>query len=73
MVLPNKYEERFTMKQWENKEFIAKDLVSKIKAQEILVPQYQRGQVWKEKTQKKLMDSIKKGFPFGTILLYLDK
>lgn len=58
------------MKQWENKEFISADLVKQIKEKKILVPQYQRGQVWKEKDQEKLIDSIKKGFPFGTILLY---
>lgn len=61
------------MKHWENEEFIAEDLVEKIRNKEILVPQYQRGQVWDVDAQEKLIDSIKKGFPFGTILLYFDK
>lgn len=58
------------MSRTESKPFQASKLVEDIKNGNILVPQYQRGQVWKEKQQQKLINSIKKGYPFGTILLY---
>lgn len=46
------------------------ELTKKIKEGKIKVPHYQRGQVWKESQKDKLIDSIKKGYPFGAILLY---
>lgn len=61
------------MNNWDYKAFKAQDLVRRINNKEILVPQYQRGQVWKNDQREKLINSIKNGYPFGTILLYLDK
>lgn len=58
------------MTNWFTEKYKAKDLVKKIQDKEIRVPPYQRGQVWNQKQEEKLIDSIKRGFPFGTILLY---
>lgn len=57
-------------KKWKIKDYNAKEIADKIKEGIIKVPQYQRGQVWKPKQKEGLMDSIKKGYPFGSILLY---
>lgn len=45
----------------------SKDLTSK---REIIVPSFQRGIVWNKKKQELLIESIKKGYPIGTLLLY---
>lgn len=58
------------MSNWYTEKYKANDLTDKIKNKVIKVPHYQRGQVWKESQKEKLIDSIKNGFPFGTILLY---
>ncbi|MCD7808957.1 MAG: DUF262 domain-containing protein, partial [Erysipelotrichaceae bacterium] len=55
---------------WTIEKYKAVDLADKIKNKKIKVPHYQRGQVWKEKQKEKLIDSIKLGYPFGSILLY---
>ena len=38
----------------------------------IIIPNYQRGLVWSHDKQKDLIDSIKEGFPLGSLLLYED-
>lgn len=38
----------------------------------IIVPRYQRRLVWNHDKQRGLIDSIKKGYPFGSLLLYED-
>lgn len=58
------------MSNWKTETFKATDLINKIRDKSIKVPHYQRGQVWKTSQKEKLIDSIKSGFPFGTILLY---
>lgn len=58
------------MKNWKTEIYTASELTSLIESQKITVPQYQRGQVWDYNKQKSLIDSIKRGYPFGTILLY---
>lgn len=58
------------MSNWKTETFRATDLTNRIKDRSIKVPHYQRGQVWKTSQKEKLIDSIKNGFPFGTILLY---
>lgn len=58
------------MSNWKTETFRATDLTNRIKDRSIKVPHYQRGQVWKASQKEKLIDSIKNGFPFGTILLY---
>ncbi len=39
----------------------------------ILIPKFQRTLVWKPNQKKELIDSIKKGFPIGALLLYKTK
>lgn len=38
----------------------------------VTIPEYQRRLVWSQSTRKGLIDSIKRGFPFGSILIYED-
>lgn len=40
------------------------------KKNKITIPKFQRTLVWKKEQQKEFIDSIKKGFPIGAILLY---
>lgn len=40
------------------------------KKNKITIPKFQRTLVWKKEQQKAFIDSIKKGFPVGAILLY---
>ena len=48
----------------------ARELEDKIKNKQIQIPTYQRGEVWNSKMQKDLIDSIKNGYPFGSLVLY---
>jgi hypothetical protein len=45
------------------------DLHSKIAIDEIVLPRYQRDIVWDEERKQKLIDSIRNGFPIGSLLL----
>ncbi len=38
----------------------------------ITIPEFQRRLVWNQDTRKELINSIRNGYPFGTILLYED-
>ena len=58
---------------WKMEEFTAQEIHKKKEDKKIVVPKYQRGIVWKENQKKELIDSIKKGIPFGSILLYYDE
>lgn len=58
------------MTNWTVKTYQASILIKEIKDKNIKVPHYQRGQIWKTSQKEKLIDSIKSGYPFGTILLY---
>lgn len=58
------------MSNWKTENYKASDLADLIEKKEIRVPPYQRGQVWKKSQEEQLVDSIKKGYPFGTLLLY---
>ena len=40
------------------------------KKKKITIPKFQRTLVWNKKQQKAFIDSIKKGFPVGALLLY---
>jgi len=46
------------------------DLVYSIESGKIVLPEFQRPYVWKEKDIKYLFDSIYKGYPIGSILLW---
>lgn len=55
---------------WESKTIKVKDLEEKIRKGEIAVPTYQRGIVWNDEQRESLIDSIKKGYPFGALVMY---
>jgi hypothetical protein len=57
---------------WEIKEYDSEKLIEGIKNKSVGLPAFQRGVVWNDKQQLSLIDSIKKGFPFGSILLFED-
>lgn len=38
----------------------------------VTIPEFQRRLVWSQTTRKGLIDSIKRGYPFGSILIYED-
>ena len=61
----------------EIKIWLVKDLMDAaskepVKNWQITIPEFQRRLVWPEKKQKELITSIKKGFPFGSLLLFED-
>ena len=47
-----------------------KDIVNRIEKNEIILPAIQRKYVWREEQVEKLMDSILRGYPFGTFLFW---
>lgn len=49
------------------------ELISKIENGNIRIPSFQRGFVWDGERVAKLMDSIYKGYPFGTVLVWRTK
>ena len=55
---------------WKPKTITVRELEEKMKKNAIAVPTYQRGIVWSERMQKDLIDSIKKGYPFGSLVMY---
>lgn len=58
------------MGNWSMEEYTVEKLSNEISSQKIKVPKYQRGTVWNNQQKEKLIDSMNKGFPFGSILLY---
>lgn len=55
---------------WKPLNIKAKELESKIKSGELQIPAYQRGVVWTSSMQKELIDSIKNGYPFGSLVIF---
>jgi len=55
---------------WNALDIKARDLEKKISEGKIKIPTYQRGIVWDDKMQKGLINSLKEGFPFGSLLIY---
>lgn len=55
---------------WSTEEFSALQIKEKMDNKTFDVPKYQRGIVWTNKQRMDLVDTIKKGLPFGTLLLY---
>jgi len=55
---------------WKIEDFSATEINTKITNRTFEVPTYQRGLVWSNKQREDLVDTIKKGLPFGTLLLY---
>ena len=57
---------------WSMEEYTATEIHNDQENNRLVVPRYQRGVVWKASQKADLIDSIKKGLPFGSILLYKD-
>lgn len=61
-------------KLWEVKNFKAQEIYYNLNvSKEFTVPPYQRTIVWKDDQKETFIDSLKKGYPFGSLLLYHDK
>lgn len=58
------------MGSWRLVEYTIEQLSRDIDNGDITVPLYQRGAVWNLKQKRELIDSMNKGYPFGSILLY---
>lgn len=57
------------MENWRMESYSVEKLGKEINDGKIKVPKYQRGIVWNASQKEKLIDSMKKGYPFGSILL----
>ena len=55
---------------WNPNTIKVSELEKKMKSGQIAVPTYQRGVVWSQQQQKDLIDSIKKGYPFGSLIIF---
>lgn len=58
------------MNSWKPDKFKASEIQEYLYSGKFTVPLFQRGLVWNSKQKERLIDTIKKGLPFGTILLY---
>lgn len=58
------------MGKWKMTEYTVDKLSNEIEEKRITIPKYQRGAVWNKQQKDKLIDSMNKGYPFGSILLY---
>lgn len=61
------------MNSWEQASFASVEIHNNIGNISFLVPPYQRGCVWSERQKDQFVDTLKRGLPFGTILLYRDE
>ena len=61
------------MNSWEQTSFAAVEIHNNIENKIFFVPPYQRGCVWSPKQKDQFVDTLKRGLPFGTILLYRDE
>ena len=52
---------------------LIEEIVGKLKRGELRIPAFQRGFVWSPDDVAFLMDSIYKGYPFGSVLLWRTK
>ena len=57
---------------WKVLTYTIDDLKNEIESKTIRIPLYQRGVVWDKEDRRDLIDSIKKGYPFGALLIYKD-
>ena len=58
---------------WEPKELSIAQIDDNIKNGKYRIPRFQRGIVWTSEQRQDLIDTIKRGLPFGSILLYEDE
>ena len=57
---------------WKPETFKPTQIKANMASDVFTVPKYQRGLVWKDSQKETLIDTIKKGLPFGALLLYRD-
>ncbi len=57
---------------WKPSEYSVEELQIAIESKQITIPPYQRGCVWNIDQKRNLIDTIKKGYPFGSVLVYED-
>ena len=55
---------------WKPETFKPSQIKANMDANVFTIPKYQRGIVWKDSQRADLIDTIKKGLPFGALLLY---
>ena len=55
---------------WKLETFSAEKINENIEKKIFTIPRYQRGIVWTQRQKDTLVDTIKKGLPFGSLLLY---
>lgn len=58
------------MNNWSSEEFTITEIDENMKNKIFIVPKYQRGIVWNDDQRDALVDTIKRGLPFGSLLLY---
>lgn len=58
------------MNSWKPDSFSPEEIKNNMDNKTFLVPKFQRGIVWSENQRNDLIDTIKKGLPFGSLLLY---
>jgi uncharacterized protein with ParB-like and HNH nuclease domain len=57
----------------ESQSFLITELINDVKRGLIKIPQFQRDFIWSKEKAASLMDSIVKGYPIGTIILWKTK
>lgn len=57
---------------WKPETFKPREIQKNLENKTFIVPRYQRGIVWKDQQKSDLVDTIKRGLPFGSLLLYAD-
>lgn len=57
---------------WKPDTFKPQDIKTNLDNRTFIVPRFQRGIVWNNQQRLDLVDTIKKGLPFGSLLLYKD-
>lgn len=57
---------------WKAVSYKVEELQNYIETKKIVIPSFQRGLVWGDDKKSALISTIKKGFPFGSILIYED-
>lgn len=58
---------------WKADKFKAKIIADMIKNKEIIIPDFQRSLVWNDEAKNDFIDTLKRGFPFGSLLFYHQK
>jgi hypothetical protein len=58
------------MDTWRIEIWTAAKIASAINGGGLIVPRFQRDLVWSDEEKSEFVDTLKSGFPFGSILLY---